>query len=196
MDAIDGGTTAPILQKKEPQMDQNDNRPNEAKAEEIQSNEAEAVSEKAAPTKEEIDWKSRYYYLAAEMENIRKRTEKEKENIVKYGAEKILTDLVDVVDNFERTIEMLRFDQEEKMKNVVVGLDMVRKLFLDSLNKQGLSQLEVLGKDFDPNFHEALGQEYAEGKRPNEIIREYQKGYVLNGRLMRAAKVAVASDKQ
>ena len=148
------------------------------------------------PKKEEVDWKSKYYYLAAEMENGRKRFEREKDNLLKYGNDKILGDLLDVVDNFERTVDMLKPDQDQKVKNIVVGLDMVRKMFLDSLGKHGLSQLESLGKDFDPNFHEAMGQEYLEGKRPNEILKEYQKGYVLNGRLLRAARVVVASDKQ
>ena len=148
------------------------------------------------PKKEEVDWKSKYYYLAAEMENGRKRFEREKENLLKYGNDKILGDLLDVVDNFERTVDMLKPDQDQKVKNIVVGLDMVRKMFLDSLGKHGLSQLESLGKDFDPNFHEAMGQEYSEGKRPNEVLKEYQKGYVLNGRLLRAARVVVASDKQ
>ena len=156
----------------------------------------EATVEKLEPKKEEVDWKAKYYYLAAEMENARKRAEREKENVVKYGAEKIMGDMVDVVDNFERTVEMLRMDTDPKMKNVVVGLDMVRKLYLDSLGKHGLTQLEGLGKAFDPNFHEAVGQEYVEGKQPNEIVKEFQKGYVLNGRLLRAAKVVVASDKQ
>ncbi len=146
--------------------------------------------------KEEVDWKSKYYYLAAEMENGRKRFEREKENLLKYGNDKVLGDLLDVVDNFERTVDMLKADTDQKVKNIVTGLDMVRKMFLDSLGKHGLSQLESLGKDFDPNFHEAMGQEYAEGKRPNEVLKEYQKGYVLNGRLLRASKVVVASDKQ
>lgn len=166
------------------------------KAEETQEAVADTAEQVSEPKKEEIDWKAKYYYLAAEMENARKRAEREQENTRKYGAEKILGDMVDVVDNFERTIDMLRTDTDLKMKNVVVGLDMVKKLFLDSLGKHGLTQLEGLGKAFDPNFHEAVGQEYVEGKQPNEVTKEFQKGYVLNGRLLRAAKVVVASDKQ
>lgn len=163
------------------------------------STEAEVVTDTETtvePKKDEVDWKSKYYYLAADMENARKRAEREKENLLKYGSEKVLSDLIDVVDNFERTIEMLRVDTDTKMQNVVVGLDMVRKQFLDSLSKHGVTQIESLGKAFDPNFHEAVGQEYVEGKQPNEIVKEFQKGYVLNGRLIRAAKVVVASDKQ
>jgi molecular chaperone GrpE len=151
----------------------------------------------AEPAKvEEVDWKAKYYYLAADMENARKRAEREKENLLKYGSERILQDLIDVVDNFERTVQMLSSETDPKVKSIVVGLDMVSKMFLDSLRKHGMSQLESLGKDFDPNFHEAMGQEYAEGRRPNEVVKEFQKGYVLNGRLLRAAKVVVASDKQ
>lgn len=161
-----------------------------------ENEEARGEVEEQAPAADAIDWKSKYYYLAAESENMRKRMERDKENTIKYGAEKIMRDMVDVVDNFERTVEMLKADSEPKVQNIVVGLDMVRKMFLDNLGRHGLAQIESLGKDFDPNFHEALSQEYVEGARPNEIIKEFQKGYVLNGRLLRAAKVVVASDKQ
>jgi molecular chaperone GrpE len=146
--------------------------------------------------KELEDFKQKYFYLAADMDNLRKRTEREKSNLVKFGNESILQDLIEVVDNFDRTIEMLRFEKDEKVKNIMQGLDMVKKQFLDVLNKNGLSLVDSIGKDFDPNFHEALAQEYAEGKKPNEVIKEFQKGYVLNGRLIRAAKVVIASDKQ
>jgi molecular chaperone GrpE len=177
------------------QTDENESK--EAKTEEAQEGEVlEAAANEPKEKVEEVDWKAKYYYLAAEMENNRKRAERERENLLKYGSEKILGDLVDVVDNFERTVDMLKFDEDEKVKNIVIGLDMVKKIFLDSLGKHGLSQLESLGKDFDPNFHEAMAQEYKEGSRPNEVLKEFQKGYVLNGRLLRAAKVIVASDKQ
>lgn len=167
------------------------------KTEATQEATTETVEATVEPKKaDEVDWKAKYYYLAADMENARKRAERERENLLKYGSEKILGDLVEVVDNFERTTEMLKNDQDPKVKNIVIGLDMVRKQFLDSLGKHGLTQLEGLGKVFDPNFHEAVGQEYVEGKQPNEVVKEFQKGYVLNGRLVRAAKVVVASDKQ
>lgn len=142
--------------------------------------------------KEEEDFKAKYFYLAAEMENQRKRFEREKENLVKYGLENVLRDLVEVVDNFERTVDMLKLDEDEKVKNIVFGIDMVRKQFLDVLGKSGLEQLETIGKTFDPNFHEALSSEEVEGKKEDEILKEHQKGYVLNGRLLRPSKVVVA----
>jgi molecular chaperone GrpE len=148
------------------------------------------------PKKEEIDFKAKYFYVAAEMDNYRKRMEREKENLLKYGNERVLSDLLDVVDNFERTIEMLKHDDDSKMKNVVTGLDMVKKQFIDALSKHGLTPVDSIGKEFNPNFHEAIAQEYAEGFKPNHIIKEFQKGYTLNGRLVRPAKVVVANDKQ
>lgn len=176
-------------------MEQNDNK----KAEETETTaeaQAQTANAEVEPKKEEVDYKAKYFYVAAEMDNYRKRMEREKENLVKYGNERVLSDLLAVVDNFERTIDMLKPDQDPKMKNVVTGLDMVKKQFIDALSKHGLTPVDSIGKDFDPNFHEAVAQEYAEGKKPNEVIKEFQKGYTLNGRLVRASKVVVASDKQ
>lgn len=185
-------------------MESNENT-NEKKAEETKAAAEEVATpgeatventEAAEPKKEEVDYKAKFFYLAAEMENYRKRMERERENLVKFGNERLLSDLIEVVDNYERTIDMLSGDQEEKVKNLVIGLEMIRKQFLDAMAKHGLTQVEALGKDFDPNFHEAITQEYVEGKKPHEVVKEYQKGYVLNGRLLRASKVVVASDKQ
>ncbi len=177
------------------------NKENDKSREDEIAEEAEETAANVEPivvveAKKEEDFKAKYFYIAAEMDNYRKRMEREKENLVKYGNERVLSDLLQVVDNFERTIEMLKPDQDAKVKNIVVGLDMVKKQFIDSLSKHGLTPVDTIGKDFDPNFHEAMAQEYAEGKRPNEIIKEFQKGYTLNGRLIRAAKVVVANDKQ
>jgi molecular chaperone GrpE len=179
-------------------MQTNANDKDEKKAEasaEQESGEAiqEAVKEEK---KEEIDYKAKYFYIAAEMDNYRKRMEREKESLVKFGNERVIRDLLEVADNFDRTIDMLRGDQDQKVKNLVFGLDMIQKQFIDTMGKHGLTPIESLGKEFDPNFHEAMSQEYAEGKKPNEVIKEFQKGYTLNGRVIRASKVVVSNDKQ
>ncbi len=145
-------------------------------------------------TKAEEDFKAKYYYLAAEFENSRKRFEREKENLLKFGSEKILSNLINVVDNFDLTVAALRNDNDDKVQNIVKGIDMIRTQFLDVLKQNGLTTVEALGKTFDPNFHEAVAQAPAPGKEDQEIITEYQKGYVLNGRLLRAAKVVVANN--
>lgn len=158
--------------------------------------EVTAETEIPQPKKEEPDYKAKYYYIAAEMDNYRKRMEREKENLLKFGNERVLSDLLQVMDNFERIIDSLKPDQDAKIKNIVTGVDMVQKQFIDTLSKHGLTPVDSVGKEFDPNFHEAMAQEYAEGVKPNHVIKEFQKGYTLNGRLIRAAKVVVASDKQ
>lgn len=137
------------------------------------------------------DFKEKYYYLAAEMDNLRKRTERERENLIKYGNERILSSMIEVLDNFERTLEALKTETDEKLKNVYVGINMVKVQFWDILAQNGLKAVEAIGKKFDPNFHEALGQEVREDKEDQEILKEYQKGYTLNGRLLRAAKVVI-----
>lgn len=145
------------------------------------------------PKKEE-DFKAKYYYLAAEIENMRRRYDREKENLLKYGNEKVLSGLLGVVDNFDLTVNALKTDNDDKVKNIVVGIEMVRTQFLDVLKQNGLTQVEAMGKKFDPNFHEALSQAPANGKEDDEIVQVYQQGYVLNGRLLRAAKVVVAKN--
>lgn len=171
-------------------MENDENKMNDAE---------ETLAEGAQPEvlkKDETDYKAKYFYVAAEMDNYRKRMEREKENLLKYGNEKVLSDLLQVVDNFDRTIDMLKGDEDAKIKNIVTGLNMVSKQFLDALAKHGLTAVESIGKDFDPNFHEALAQEYVEGAKPNQVVKEFQRGYSLNGRLIRPAKVVVANDKQ
>jgi molecular chaperone GrpE len=143
---------------------------------------------------EEVDYKEKYYYLAAEMQNMQRRYDKEKESLLKYGSEKILRDLLEVVDNFERTLSFIANDSDEKVKNIAVGIDMINKQFMETLKKHGLTQVEALGKAFDPNFHEALAQQPSEGKQDQEIIHVHQNGYVLNERLIRPAKVVIVKN--
>lgn len=160
-------------------------------AEESKKTEGENAETAAQSAKAEEDWKSKYYYLAADVENQKKRFQREKEEIAKFGSERMIRDLLEVVDNLERTIDMLKFDQDPKVKNIVFGVDMVKKQFADVLSKSGLQEVKTDG-EFDPNFHEAMGQVEAEGKKPGQIVSVQQKGYILNGRLTRAAKVTVA----
>ena len=169
--------------------------PVEVDSEEIaQEQEADNVEPIIAEEKVEEDFKSKFMYLAAEMENIRRRNEREKESLIKYGNEKVLSGLLEVVDNLDRSLEAISGDEDDKIKNIVTGIEMVRNQFLDVLKNNGLEEVEALGKEFDPNFHEALAQQPAEGKEDQEILSVFQKGYILNGRLLRAAKVIVVKN--
>jgi molecular chaperone GrpE len=151
--------------------------------------------ENSRPDKEseEEDFKRRYFYLAAELENLKKRHDREKEGLIKYGNEKLLSSLLTILDDFDRSLDHVE-KNDEAFKEILVGLEMVKKNFLEVLEKNGLVCLETVGKEFDPNFHEALAQQPSEGKPDGEIISELQKGYVLNGRLIRPAKVIIAKN--
>lgn len=166
----------------------------EAVNEEEVSAEAESETDETGEKEsaESEDYKAKYFYLAAEMENMRKRFEREKENLLKYGNEKILNGLIEVIDNFDRTVDSLVSDEDEKIKNIVTGIEMVRTQFLDTLQNNGLKRIEALGEQFDPNFHEAVSQQEVEGEKEDKIIQEFQKGYMLNGRLLRASKVVIS----
>lgn len=163
-------------------------------AREIHEEVAELKEEVSAERKELEDFKNKFYYLAAEMENMKRRHERDMTNHMKFGNEKILKNLIDVVDNLERTLQAIEKDEDEKVKNIYMGIDMVRGQFLEVLKSNGLEVIEAVGKEFDPNFHEALAQQPAEGKKDQEVILEYQKGYILNGRVVRASKVVVAKN--
>ncbi len=148
--------------------------------------------------KKDDNYKEKYLYLAAEMENLKRRAAKDKEELLLYGNEKLLSSLLDVLDNFDRTLEMISNDKDsnDKIKSICQGISMVQKSFLDKLSKSGLKVIKSLGEIFDPNFHEAVSQQEVVGKKEGEIIGELQRGYLLNGRLLRASKVIVAQNKQ
>ena len=176
-------------------MSANENTTNDNEQEILNADGDNVVEIETTETKKtEEDFKAKYYYLAAEFDNARKRFEREKENLIKFGNDKILTSLITVVDNFDLTVNALKSDNDDKVQNIVKGIDMVRNQFLDVLKSNGLTQVEALGKTFDPNFHEAVAQAPAPGKEDQEVITEYQRGYTLNGRLLRAAKVVVANN--
>jgi molecular chaperone GrpE len=87
------------------------------------------------------DFKAKYYYLAAEVENMRKRSEREKENLLKFGNEKVISSLVSVMDNFDLTVNALKNDNDDKVQNIVKGIDMIRSQFMDVLKQKYLIQI-------------------------------------------------------
>ena len=162
-----------------------------------ESEEEEREEEKQKNEAETDNYKDQYYYLAAEMDNLRKRHEREKEGLLRYGTEKIVKDLLEVIDGLQRGLEAVSIDDnsDEKLKNIYTGMEMIYNQLLDVLKGHGVSPIESLGQIFDPNFHDAVGQQEAEGKKDGEIILEYQKGHLLNGRLIRPSKVVIVNNK-
>ena len=142
--------------------------------------------------KERDDFRDKFFYIAAEKENLQKRFEREKESLIKYGNEKVLSGLLSVVDNLSLTLNAIANDDDEKVKNIFVGIEMVSQQFAEVLKNNGLEEINSVGEKFDPNVHEALMQKEEEGKEAGIILEEVQKGYRLNGRVVRAAKVIIS----
>lgn len=126
--------------------------------------------------------------LKAEFENYRRRTEKEKADLIEYGKEKVIIEVLPVVDNFERALET----QSSENTSFKEGINLIYRQFKDVLEKIGVKEIEALGQIFDPYKHHAVMQEEIEGKKENEIIEVLQKGYMFNNKVIRPSMVKVA----
>jgi molecular chaperone GrpE len=131
---------------------------------------------------------------AAEMENTRKRLEREKSDGINYANECLIRELLPVLDNLERALQ--HGEKDTKCKGLLEGIKMTLKNFGDVLGKFGCSPFESVGKTFDPNFHEAVMQQESSAYPEKTILQELQKGYKLRERLVRPAMVIVSKNSQ
>lgn len=128
--------------------------------------------------------------LQAEFDNTRKRLEREKHEFFKFANEGIILELLNVMDDLERTVEMAQ-SKHEDFSAFLKGIEMILAHLYELLKEHGLAPIEAKGKIFDPNYHEALMQ--IESDMPEHtVVEELQKGYLLNDRVIRTAKVKVA----
>ena len=125
----------------------------------------------------------------AEFENFRKRTEREKAEFMRFANFEIVRDLLPVLDGFERALKVETGDALEGFKK---GMELVYKQLFDGLKKAGLQPFESVGQKFDPNVHQAVVREERHDVEENVVIEEFQRGYLFQGRLLRAAMVKVA----
>ena len=129
----------------------------------------------------------------ADLENYKKRATKEKEEVQKFGSEKLLRDFLPVVDNFDRALEHARTSGD--IESLKKGVEMTRKLFEDTLAKHGVKSFSSKGELFDPNRHEAMSAAESDELPPNHVHSEYLRGFTLNDRLIRPALVVVSKAK-
>lgn len=155
--------------------------PRDALIEELQKKNA-ALEEEAAATKE------RLARAAADLENTRKRLEREAETQKKYRVQSFALDILPVIDNCERALAVEK-DEEDPYRKAFV---MVQTALVNALKKEGVEEIEALGQPFDPNWHMAMLSEAKEGVEPGTVIEVLQKGYKLKDRLLRAAMVKVS----
>ncbi len=141
----------------------------------------------------EIEAKNNFDRLlrqAAELENYKKRSVRERDDAARYANEMLLKDLLPVVDNLERAVA--HASGGGNGKPLVEGVEMVLRSLLDTLAKHGVSQMIAVGQSFDPAKHEAIAQVESEDHEPNSVVEELHKGYLLRERLLRPALVSVA----
>lgn len=126
----------------------------------------------------------------AEMDNLRKRTNREKEEISKFANENILRDILPVIDNLERAVE--HSEKTDNSDGLLEGVRMTLSQFAQVLNRFGVESIDAVGQPFDPAYHQAMGQLESTDHPANTVMVEMQKGYQLNERLLRPAFVMVA----
>ncbi len=126
----------------------------------------------------------------ADLENYRKRAQKDKEQMQKFGTEKILADLLPVMDNLDRALD--HSNGSADFTSLMRGVSMTRKLFEDTLAKYGVQPIPAVGQPFDPHFHEAMQHVESSELPANQVVSELVPGYTLNGRLLRPALVVVS----
>ena len=171
--------------------------------EETTQNDAEAQAEEAngeeTPTEEELDplvaaqneaeqWKDKYIRLVAEFENYKKRTLKEKSELILNGSEKTVAAILPILDDFERATA----DKTEDPQAIKEGYELIYKKFLKALETLGVNKIETDNADFDVDYHEAIAMVPGMGDdKKGKVIDCVQTGYTLNDKVIRHAKVAV-----
>lgn len=135
----------------------------------------------------------RFLLVSADLDNYKKRVEREKEELLNFGNERLIKELIVVIDNLERALGHINTDADVVLRDSVRdGVKLTLDQFLAILKKFGLEQVSAIGGKFDPSKHEAVNQEENNDCEPGTVVKEYQKGYYLKDRLVRPAMVVVS----
>jgi molecular chaperone GrpE len=161
--------------------------------------EAVAAEETQVPLKTELDlaieeaakWKNDFLYLKAEFENYKRNAIKERSDLLKFGAERVSRDILEIVDNFERALQVkLTADTLQTFK---VGVDMTAKELKDMLSKHGVQEVPSEGQPFNPAHHEAISSEPTAAVPVGHVARVFKKPYKLHDKIIRMGQVVVAT---
>ena len=155
---------------------------------EEQTQEQEAQAEEPAKDPEEEALNAKYLRLMADFQNFKRRTEKEKNDIYAFANEKIVSELLNVIDNFERALAAAT-----EGDGFAEGMKLIFKQLQGVLEKSGVAEIEALGQDFDPNFHNAVMMEDSSEYESGKVTEVMQKGYMLNNKVVRPSMVKVAN---
>lgn len=185
------------MKKHKKEQDEQVNEPVQAKetqnqAEEVDdhgSEKSDLAAKLAEKEKEAAANYDKYVRAVAELDNYKKRAVKEKNEILKYGKEEIVKDILPFLDSLDRALE--HAEASNDIQAFKEGLKLIQDQLFSCLKKHGVEAIECAGQDFDPNFHEAMMQMESADHEQNQVINEFQRGYLLNGRLLRPSKVCV-----
>ncbi len=153
--------------------------------------EGEKVAEESKP--EVIDWKDRCARTLADFDNFRKRTAREREDLVKFAASDVIKDILPTVDNLALALEKAKDKTDDPF---IEGVKLVYDGIIKALAAHGAEPIDSVGEPFDANFHEALAQMPSPDVEEGVIMNEVKRGWLLHGKLLRAAQVVVSAGKQ
>lgn len=162
-------------------------KPAEAPAEEKPAEEKPAEEKPAEP-----DWKDRYARALADFDNFRRRTERDREDLAKFAAREVIKDLLTTADNLALALDKAKDKADDPF---VAGVKMVYDGLLKTLADHGATPLDAVGEPFDANFHEALAQLPSADVEEGVVMNEVKRGWLMHGRLLRAAQVVVSAGK-
>ena len=170
-----------------------DNNDSQENTDSEETNEDENIEEDSLENEIET-LKEEKIRLLAEMENLRKRFEREKVETIKFGSINLARDILSPGDNLERALDALPEDENhpESIKNLIDGLKMVLKEYKNTLEKHGVKKIETLNQKFDHNFHQAMMEIENNDVEEGTVVQEVQSGYTMHDRLLRAAMVGVS----
>ena len=172
----------------EKSCDENSSSEQDSEKDEKSEDDKKESSEDGKKDAEEEALNLKYMRLMADFQNFKRRTEKEKSDIYAFANEKIISELLNVIDNFERALAAGNADD-----SFYKGMEMILKQLLGVVEKAGASEIAALGEDFDPNFHNAVMTEDSTEYESGKVTEVLQKGYILNNKVIRPSMVKVAN---
>ena len=181
------------IEKNMPENEENEIKDDKKKSEQV--NEKESKKE-LSPEEKIIELEDKITRTFAEMENQRRRYEKEKEDAFEYGGFSFAKEALNLIDNLERSKQVLENDQKlkgtEALTKILEHLDIINKDIISIFNKNNIKPIECLNKKLDPNFHQAMMEIEDDQKDPGTIVQEIQKGFTIKDRLLRPSLVGVS----
>ncbi len=154
-------------------------------------NEYQSLKEKADKGDEYLD---KLLRIQADFDNYKKRLDKEKLEFIKFANEGVIIEVLDILDDFERAVEAGKSKHDFDV--LYKGVQMIHKDIKEFLKKMGVEEIKANGRPFNPHEHEAMMQEETDDHPEDHVVEEFQKGYTLNGRIIRPSKVKVSKKSQ